>query len=81
VQVLEFKVAPIDPVDPQLAERLHLESPLQMKQTFAYTNYVIKHGMYLESGGKEYAIKGVSPWPEDNGFFFYQLVLEDVVVK
>jgi hypothetical protein len=80
VPLADLMVAPIDPLDPQLAERLHFEAPLQMKQTFAYTDVVIKHGMELEVGSKGYAIKGVSPWPDEGNYVFYQLILEDIKV-
>lgn len=80
VPLADLMVAPVDPLDPQLAERLHFESPLQMKQTFVYTNVTIKHGMELEVGDKAYAIKGVSPWSDEGGYIFYELVLEDIKV-
>jgi hypothetical protein len=78
----DIKIAPVDPVSPDVAERFLLETPLQVKQTFTYTNIDIKSGMYLESGGKTYNIKGIAPYPDPTGgYIFYHLILEDVVSR
>ena len=80
VPVTNLKITQVDPLDPQLAERLHFQSPMQMKQAFTYTNLEISHGMYLEVGAKEYAISGVAAWADEDGYRLVQMILEDIVV-
>jgi hypothetical protein len=65
-------------MDPFLLERFQLESPLHYRQTYAYTPEVIETGMFLRSNDSEYPIKGVAPYPDDDGNTFYFLVLENL---
>jgi hypothetical protein len=80
VHQFNLKVAPIDSLDPNLAERFRIEAPLHSKQTYAYTSQVIKTGMYLSVAGKDYPIRGLATYPDDDGNIFYQMVLEEIVV-
>jgi len=82
-KLFDVNVAPIDSVDPEVVERMMLETPYQKRQTFAHTKYPIETGMYLLCEGKEYPIYGVSRWKDEDGSgdVFYQLILEDIVSR
>lgn len=71
----------IDSLDPLIAEREALESPTKGRQAFSYTKAKISSGMILVLDDKEYAIRGVAPYPEEEGYTLYQLILEDVVAR
>lgn len=76
-----LKVSPVSNVDPLLAQRAQLDTPVHARQVFTVTDIVIIAGMYLESVGKEYAIKGVAPWPMRDGSTLYQLILEEFISR
>jgi hypothetical protein len=80
-QSTDLMICPVDALDPDVVERYQLETPLQMKQSFAYTQVEIKTGMFLDSGGRQYSIKGVDAYPEENGYTFYQMILEALNTK
>lgn len=74
--VFDVPVSAIDALDPFLLERFQLETPLQYRQVFAYTNKPIETGMFFNFADHSYPIKGVAPYPDDDGYILYQLIIE-----
>ncbi len=83
--LFDLLVAPVDSIDPDVAERALIETPFLKRQTFAFLppDQVIRTGMYLTVGEKDYPIVGLSEWPEEDGsgYVFYWLVLEDITKR
>lgn len=77
----QVTITEIDSLDPLVTERDVLESPTKGRQAFLYTKEKISTGMFLVYEDKEYAIRGVAPFPEEEGYTLYQLILEDVLGK
>ena len=77
--VESLSCTPLDPVDPELRERLGLETPHELLQTFVEDGVDIKEGDLLVVGGTEYPVRAVADWnwPPDAADFV-QLVLEDL---
>jgi len=79
--LFDLLISPIDAVDPDVLIRFALLTPFQAKQAFAYRQEEIKPGMYLVMGTKQYPIKGVASYPDDDGYTLYHMILEDVISK
>lgn len=78
-QIVSLSCLPLDPVDPELRERLGLETAHELLQTFAQGGLDIQEGDVLVVGSTEYPIRAVADWrwPPD-GADYLQLVLEDL---
>lgn len=76
-----LSVTPLDPVDPELRERLALETSHELLQTFVEdaTNATIDiaEGDLLTVGGTDYPIRSVAEWTYSDGVY-YHLILEDL---
>lgn len=57
------RCTPLYPVDPELRERLALESPHTLWQVFVPDGTDIQAGDILTYGGKDYPVKAVAAWP------------------
>jgi len=70
----------LDPVDPETRERLRLETPHGLLQTFTdYENYDIRRGDVLIVAGVEYPIKEVERWSDRrNASFYLRLIVEEL---
>lgn len=77
--VASLSCTPLDPVDPELRERLALDTPHELLQTFT-TETDIKDGDILVVAGKDYPIRAVADWTWDSSETFLMLVLEDLKI-
>jgi len=70
---------PLDPVDPELRERLGLETAHEVLQCFVQGGLDIKEGDLLVVGGTEYPVRAVGEWrwPPDAEDYLH-LVLEEL---
>lgn len=68
---------PLDPVDPELRQRLGLESPVSLLQTFVHGTNDIVEGDILVVSSVDYPIRSVADWTWQ-GSRFQHLVVEDV---
>lgn len=68
---------PLDPVDPELRERLKLNTPHELLQTFIEGDPDIKEGDYLILGSIKYPIRSVADWVWRSDTFRH-LILEDL---
>jgi hypothetical protein len=70
---------PLDPVDPELRQRLGLDTPHELLQTLVDTALDIKEGDILVVGSAEYPIKAVGDWAATASMPAYKwLVVEDL---
>lgn len=71
---------PLDPVDPELRERIALETPHELLQTFVVGSLDIDEGDLLVVSSVEYPIRAVAEWAADtsgSGAYMH-LILEDL---
>lgn len=71
---------PLDPVDPDLQERLNIRTVYELKQTsfYAASGQDIREGDLFVVGSTEYWIRSVAEWPaEDETNTHYHLVIEE----
>jgi hypothetical protein len=76
LQVGALTCTPLDPVDPELRQRLALNTPHELLQTFT-AETEIQEGDLLVVGSKEFPIRSVAEW-EWRGTTFARLILEDL---
>lgn len=75
-QVASLTCTPLDPVDPEIRQRMALDAPHELLQTFtAETD--IREGDLLVVSATEYPIKSCSEWVW-RGTTFRHLILEDL---
>ncbi len=77
--IASFKCTPLDPVDAELKQRLGLDTPHQLLQTYADAGLDIKVGDILVVSTVEYPIKACGKWGwrlTDSSFV--ALVVEDL---
>jgi hypothetical protein len=60
--VATLACTPLDPVDPEIRQRLVLDTPGELLQTFVDNAVDIVQGDTLVVGSKEYPIKAVADW-------------------
>lgn len=73
-QVAALKCTPLDPVDPELRQRLALDTPHELLQTCtAETD--IREGDVLTVSGTDYPIRSCAEWSWRGGSY-RQLILE-----
>ena len=75
-QVASLTCTPLDPVDPQLRQRLALDTPHELLQAFTVETDIIE-GDFLVVGTEEYPIRSCAEWSWRSGKFLH-LVLEDL---
>jgi hypothetical protein len=68
---------PLDPVDPELRQRLALNTPHELLQTFVKGALDILEGDILVVGANEYPIRSCAEWTWESSRFL-RLVLEDL---
>lgn len=56
-------ITPLDPLDPELARRLDLDTPNEVLQTFISGSPDIVEGDLLVVGSTEYPIRSIANWP------------------
>lgn len=78
--IASLSVTPLDPISAELKERLGLESPMELLQTFADGSLDIKEGDILTVSGTDYPIRAIGDWT--NWSFgsgeTYHLILEEL---
>ena len=76
--VASLSCLPLDPVDSEIRERLGLESPMELLQTFVQGGLDIVEGDILCVGTSEYDIRAVGDWtwPADSADYLH-LILEE----
>lgn len=77
VNLASLRCMPLDPVDPELRQRLALTTPHELLQTFAIGPLDIVEGDILIVAATEYPIRSCAEW-EWRGSKFLHLVLEDL---
>ena len=70
-----IKCLPLDPVDPELKQRLALDTPHELLQTFVEGNLDIVEGDILTVSGEDYPVRSVADWVW-GGDVYRQLVIE-----
>lgn len=79
IHATNLRCTPLDPIDPELRERLQLSTPHELLQTFIAGDADVREGDILVVGGREYPVRAVGDWwwrPEDADYRW--LVLEDL---
>lgn len=70
---------PLDPISPELAQRLALDTPHELLQTFVDTALDIREGDILVVSSTEYPIRAVGDWATAASMPAYKwLVIEDL---
>lgn len=75
-QVASLKCTPLDPVDPELRQRLALSTPHELLQVFTSATD-IREGDVLVVGSEEYPIRSCAEWVW-RGTVYRHLVVEDL---
>ena len=65
---------PLDPVDPELRERLRIETPHELRQTFIKGDPDILEGDTLVVNSVDYPIKSVAEWVWQDDEFLHLIV-------
>jgi len=78
-EISSLSCLPLDPVDAEVRERLGLDTPHELLQTFVQGGQDIREGDLLVVGSAEYPIRAVEDWrwPPDTADYV-RLVLEDL---
>ncbi len=71
---------PLDPVDAELRQRLQLNTPHELLQSFVDGGLDIREGDWLVVAGEEYPIRDVEEWAWGRGLrgAYLRLVLENL---
>jgi len=70
---------PLDPVDAEVRQRLALNSPHELVQTFVQGGLDIAEGDLLVVGGAEWPIRAVEDWVwPGEGLAYQRLILEEL---
>lgn len=75
--VASLSCTPLDPVDPELRERLALSTPHELLQTYVRGDPDILEGDIFVSSGSEYPIRSCAEWKWSSDVFL-RLILEDL---
>jgi hypothetical protein len=75
-RVSSLACTPLDPVDPDIRQRLALETPCELLQVFTAETDIVE-GDVLTIGSTDYPIRSVAEWTWKDTSFLH-LVLEDL---
>ena len=75
--VASLSCTPLDPVDPELRERLALDTPHELLQTFVDAGIDIEEGDIFTVSSVDYPVRSVADWTWGTSDFKH-LVLEDL---
>ncbi len=80
VHLSGLQAVPLQPASPEVVQRLQLQTPHQVLETYVVGAHDIVPGDVLTVGGEQYTIRGVGRWtPPGNAIGqFTHLVVEDV---
>ena len=76
--VADLSFEPLESVDPELRQRLALDTPHELLQTFIEGDYDIQTGDFFTTGSTTYPIKAAYKWDWWNGNYNIHLILEDL---
>jgi len=76
-QISSLSCTPLDPVDPELAQRMALDTPHELLQTFVEGTADIDEGDILVVGSDEYPIRSVADWTWQSTTYRH-LVIEEL---
>jgi hypothetical protein len=76
-KISSLKCTPLDPVDPELRQRLAINTPHELLQTFVNGGLDILEGDFLVYGATDYPIRSCAEW-KWRGVVFQRLILEDL---
>lgn len=68
---------PLDPVDPELRQRLAISTPHELLQTMTLETD-IREGDILVVGSREYPVRSCAEWKWRGSMSFVHLVIEDL---
>ena len=68
---------PLDPVDSDLRQRLQIQTPHELLQTFVEGSVDVKEGDFFAVAGTDYPVRQVEEWSW-RGSAYRRLVLEDL---
>jgi hypothetical protein len=72
-----IQVTPLDPVDAETRERLALNTPHELLQTFVDGDWDIAEGDVLVVAGAEYPVRSAAQW-DWRGSLYVHLVIEEL---
>lgn len=78
VYLTGLRCTPLDPVNAEIAQRLGLDTPHEVLQTFAEGQHDIREGDILVCNDKSYPIRAVEDWRWDARTVTQRLVLEQL---
>jgi hypothetical protein len=70
---------PLYPLSAELIQRMATTSPMVLRVCYSETDKNVRNGDKLSVGGKQYDIKGVSPWKSPDGDTYLEIVVEKAV--
>lgn len=76
-QISSLDVTPLDPVSAELAQRLGLDTPHEVLQTFCEGDLDLQEGDILVVGTEEYPIRALEEWTYGDTTS-YRLVVEEL---
>jgi len=77
--ISSLSCTPLDPINPELRQRLGLDTPHELLQTFVDTALDIREGDIFVVSSTEYPIRAVGDWATTAGMPAYKwLVIEDL---
>ncbi len=77
--IASLSCTPLDPIDPELRQRLALETPHELLQTFVDTALDIEEGDVLTVSSVDYPIRAVGDWASTASMPAYKwLVVEQL---
>lgn len=74
-QVASLVCTPLDPVDSELRQRLGIDSPHELLQTFTEETGILEGDIFVVSG-TEYPVKSCAEWTDFRGDTYLHLILE-----
>jgi hypothetical protein len=75
--VTTLTCTPLDPVSAEIAQRVVLDTPHELLQTFVSGTYDIAEGDTLVYASQDYPIRACSEWKWGSGTYLH-LILEDL---
>lgn len=76
-KIVSLKCTPLDPVDPELRQRLQIDTPHEVLQTFIDGSLDVKEGDLLVVAGKEYPVRSAADWAWRT-WAYRHLIVEDL---
>lgn len=78
-KLVTVRCTPLDPVDPELRQRMAINTPNELLQTFVQGGLDIQEGDMLVVSGSTYPIRAVADWywPGDSANYVH-LILEQL---